>query len=233
MTTECFNSFETLSCRAADVISETVRNHRGAHLCLATGASPLGAYREVARRVKERELDIGQTQLTKLDEWIGVPMSHPSTCETFLQREALGPWGVPGDRYLSFDSDSTNPAAECRRVEESLDRLPPFDLCVLGFGANGHVGLNEPSSEIQIDAHVAELAESTRHHPMLGETDLTQGMTLGLGRLFASRRIVLLVVGESKTAAWKKLLARTVSSDLPASLLHLHPNVTCLSTLSM
>ena len=231
MTIECFDSYEELSVRAADAIAGTVRGNPEAHLCLATGSSPLGAYREIGRRVNIGEFNLSRVRITKLDEWLGVPMSHSSTCETFLRREVLIPWAVPEDRYLSFDSDSLNPLTECFRIENALDGLPAFDLCVLGIGANGHLGLNEPGTELQLSAHVAVLAESTRHHPMLGATELEQGMTLGLGRIMSSRRILLLVVGENKATAWKRLLEQTITTALPASLLHLHPNVICISTL--
>jgi len=231
MTIECFDSYDALSNRAADVIAETTRGNSEAHLCLATGASPLGAYREVGRRVTGKELNSSRLQITKLDEWLGIPMSHPSTCETFLRSEVLVPWQVADERYLSFDANLPESGVECARVEKALEALPPFDLCVLGIGANGHLGLNEPATELQVEAHVASLAESTRNHPMLCATKLEQGMTLGIGRIMASQRILLLVVGESKSEAWKKLLEPVVTTNLPASLLHLHPDVICLSML--
>lgn len=231
MNIEIAESFEALSIRAADILEEAVKANPGAHFCLATGASPLGCYREVSQRVAARKLDLSDVTITKLDEWLGIPMAHPGTCETFLRDEVLTPWQIRRSNYISFDGDTPDPVAECARIQNQLDGLAPFDVCVLGIGPNGHLGLNEPAEQLSVYPHVSTLAPTTRRHPMFGDTELDAGMTMGLGSIMSSRHVLLLIVGESKRDAWHRLHEAVISTSLPASLLHLHPNVTCLSAL--
>jgi galactosamine-6-phosphate isomerase len=231
MNTEIFESFEALSVRAADVMEEAVKANLQAHFCLATGASPLGCYREITRRITQQNLDLSASTITKLDEWLGIPMAHPGTCETFLRNEVLLPWRIKAENYISFNGDAEDPRAECTRIQSQLEKLPVFDVCVLGIGPNGHLGLNEPAEELSLRPHVSTLAPTTRRHPMLGDTELDAGMTMGLGTIMSSRHVLLLIVGESKQDAWRRLQERLISTQLPASFLHLHPNVTCLSAL--
>ncbi len=233
MKIQYFVSLEQLSESAAELVERLLKEKPDAHLCLATGASPLGLYRALSSRVQRQELDCGSCRITKLDEWLGIPMDHPASCESYLQEEVLRPWRIVPERYLAFDNSAPDPAAECRRVAEELAKLPTIDLCVLGMGANGHLGLNEPGEALQVGPHVAELAPETRSHPMIsGAAELEAGLTLGVGDILASLRILLLIVGESKRAAQKGLGEGTVRTSLPASLLHLHGEVTCLSSVT-
>lgn len=225
MNVETFTDYDALSLRAAEIIASTIRAIPSAHLCLATGASPLGGYRQVASLP---DLDTSLVRVTKLDEWIGVASTDEVSCEAYLQTEVIGPWRIDPRRYLAFEAETGDPEHECARIETALQEIDRFDLCVLGIGSNGHIGLNEPASELHLQAHVATLAESTRSHPMLEGRRLTNGMTLGLGGIFRFDHLLLLVVGESKREAWDRVRKGSVSTECPASLLHLHPRVTCL-----
>ena len=106
----------------------------------------------------------------------------PASCETYLAQHVLQPWNIAPDRYLAFQSDAVDPQQECARVQTALDAWGTIDVCVLGLGANGHLGFNEPGEIAHPFCHVAELTEATRQHPMLTDTqaDTEYGMTLGL-----------------------------------------------------
>jgi galactosamine-6-phosphate isomerase len=95
---------------------------------------------------------------------------------------------------------------------------------------NGHIALNEPAEFLQAHCHVAELSPKTLQHPMaIGmEMKPTYGQTLGMADIMHAKHIVLIIHGEQKKAITKALLSGNISTSLPASLLWLHPNVTCL-----
>jgi galactosamine-6-phosphate isomerase len=156
--------------------------------------------------------------------------SDPNSCDHFLNEHVIGPLGVKADRYISFDAAATEPSAECARVSEAIARRGPVDLCVLGLGKNGHLGLNEPGPTLQPHCHVATLSEMTRQHPMFDDRPERplHGLTLGIGDLLKSRRILLLITGKGKDAATAKFLEGAVTTEWPVSFLWLHPHVDVL-----
>jgi galactosamine-6-phosphate isomerase len=106
----------------------------------------------------------------------------------------------------------------------------PIDICILGLGLNGHVAMNEPAAASNPSTHVAKLAPSSRKHGMLRglARKPAYGLTLGLGDILQSRKILLLVSGNNKRAALKRLMCPEVTSRFPASFLWLHSDATVL-----
>lgn len=220
-------SYSLLSAESADFAVEKLRGSNPKLLCAATGNSPTGMYHQVAKR--KDELNIPELHIIKLDEWQGLPMEDPGTCETYLRQHLLGPLEIPAGNYISFNSMAADPKSECRRIKKELDARGPIDLCVLGLGLNGHLALNEPADEIDPTIHLAQLAESSQGHSMISHLDsrLTHGYTLGLADILQSRSILLLVNGLKKKPIFDKLMTGKISTQLPASFLWLHPDVTC------
>jgi galactosamine-6-phosphate isomerase len=100
-------------------------------------------------------------------------------------------------------------------------------LCILGLGKNGHVALIEPGPCLEPHCHVAKLSEETLRHAMMSsrEAKPAYGMTLGIGDILQARKIVLLVTGTGKERVIARFLEGTVTTDLPATFLWLHPDV--------
>ena len=220
-----------LASPAADLVCALLAANPSAHLCLAAGGTPRPLYREVVRRAQSGQVSFAEAHITKLDEWLGLPLTHPATCETDLRDCLLDPLGIRPEQYLSFDSAAPDPDAEARRVAECLSALPPFDLSILGLGLNGHIGMNEPADELPPHTHVAQLAEQSRHHAMLRDlaSPPTHGLTMGMADLMHSHQIILLVTGAAKRDALHRLLTGPVTTHFPASLLRLHPRCLCLA----
>jgi galactosamine-6-phosphate isomerase len=193
---------------------------------LATGNSPLGLYRNLVSSGKS----FPQLSVIKLDEWLGIPMEHSATCEYFLQQEFIVPLQIPSNQFLSMDAQAHHPTEECKRIASEIAGFSSIELCVLGLGKNGHVGLNEPADELLPFCHINSLETSSQNHQMLqgSQQKVTQGMTLGIAEIMKAKKILLLVAGEGKTAAFEALKKGIVSTQLPASCLWLHPNVVVL-----
>ena len=193
-------------------------------LCAPAGNSPTGLYRELAGEA-ERNPDLFRSlRIVKLDEWLGLPASDAATCEHFLKARLLEPLAIAAERYIAFDPETADPLLECARVQGELERQGPIDLCILGLGKNGHVGLNEPGPSLQPRCHVAKLSEETLKHAMMSasESKPTRGLTLGIGDILHARKIVLLVTGEGKRPVISRFLDGTMTTELPATLLWLH-----------
>ena len=217
------SSYEEMSRSSLSIVKNAVHSSPSPQLILATGHSPLGLYQQMAQSKK----DFQQLTVIKLDEWIGLPMDHPSTCEYFLQKHVLQPLEIPTEKYLSMSSESDNPTAECDRIAEILNQRPTTDLCILGLGKNGHLGLNEPAATLSPACHLIELEPSSQQHDMLknSKAEVTQGITLGIGEILRSKKILLLITGQGKQSVFDQLKKKEISTDLPASFLWLHPDV--------
>jgi galactosamine-6-phosphate isomerase len=221
---------EALSRQAADFITGEIARCPGLLLCVAAGSTPTRTYDLLAERKQTGPRLFDRLRVLKLDEWGGLDMIHPATCEVYLQKHLIGPLDVPPERYISLHSDSDDPQRECERIRHVLAQHRPIDLCVLGLGANGHLGLNEPAETLEPFVHVAKLAPSSLTHPMLHSVDgqVTYGLTLGMADILRSRKALLLVSGAQKRHQLKRLFCPELSPRFPASLLWLHSNVTLL-----
>ena len=222
--------YESGSALAAEWLVSTLRAKPDLILCAATGQSPSRAYDLFTRLLlAQRELP-NQLRVVKLDEWGGLPMDNPATCEFYLQEKLVRPLRLNADRFIGFQSDPPSPLEECRRVEAWLQANGPIDVCVLGLGINGHLGFNEPGESLAAGCHVAHLTEETLSHSMLSVTNQhpSHGLTLGMRDILASRSILLLVFGAAKAAQLNRLFSGGVSSKFPASFLLLHQKVTCV-----
>jgi galactosamine-6-phosphate isomerase len=166
----------------------------------------------------------------KLDEWGGLPMDDPATCETQLRASLIEPLRLE-KRYIAFESQPPDPQAECRRIAAWLDRNGPIDVSILGLGINGHLGFNEPAEVLQPHAHVAELSGDSLSHTMLRRSGRRPkfGLTLGIDDLLTSRKVLLLVSGESKRQALKRLLEEPITAAFPASFLQKRSDVVLLT----
>jgi galactosamine-6-phosphate isomerase len=219
---------EEMSRRAAARIAREVRRKPGLLLGAATGDSPTRTFERLAgMRAGEPSL-FRRVRVVKLDEWLGLPMRHPATCESYLREKVLRPLGIPGSRYQGFRSRPRDPASECARLARWLAAHGPFDLCVLGLGRNGHLLFNEPAAALAPGPHVARLSAATRRHAMVRvmTTAPRHGLTFGLADILHSKAILLLVSGRHKKAPLRRMLRGEVTTRCPASFLWLHADVT-------
>ena len=217
---------------AAAEIADAVRHRPDLLLCAPTGASPTLTYAWLATLAAAEPGLFHRMRVIALDEWGGLEVGNPATCAFYLQQHLITPLGIAPDRLLLWSSQPRDPAAECSRVAGWLKQHGPIDICLLGLGLNGHLGLNEPAETHTPGPHVARLAPGSLQHAMLRASSAvpSYGLTLGLGDLLRSRQIRVLVSGESKRAVLARLRQPVVSEQFPASYLWLHPDVCVLAS---
>lgn len=222
-----FPDHEAISQAAARWLEAALRYKPSALFCLATGSTPTRAYDLFVERTLRRGVPMHRMRVLKLDEWGGLAMNDPASCERHLQRHIVRPLAL-GKRYVGFRSNPPVPAKECARIERWLAEHGPIDVCVLGLGINGHVAFNEPGRFLRSGPHVASLARASLRHAMLKESRSQPrfGLTLGMADLLQSQRILLLVSGGAKRQAFHRLMSGEITPAFPASFLWLHPNTT-------
>lgn len=196
-------------------------------LCAATGNTPTATYKRMVDLLTIEE--VAHVRMLKLDEWGGVSMNHPATCEQYLQTHMLKPLQITKERYFGFSSNPKNRMHEVERIQEVIEKEKPIDICILGLGANGHIAFNEPAIELKPHCHIAQLSPKSMQHSMAIEMEKkpTYGLTLGMADILQSKTIVLLIAGEHKREITKAFLSKRITTHLPASFLWLHPDVIC------
>ena len=211
----------------ADAIAAALANRIAARpdlvLCLPTGSTPRPVYERLPDALARAGTSLAGVRVVLLDEYLGLPAGHPIRCDAQLRRQ------VPGTpaAFVTFDVDGPDPAAACAAYDAAIADLGGLDLVVLGLGANGHIGMNEPGTSPDAATRVIGLAPSTMAAARAYGADPppTRGLTLGLAGILAAREIWLLVSGERKAAILREVLAGPVTTDVPASLLRGHPGL--------
>lgn len=219
------DSPEQVGSRAADIIEEHVR--RGpAVLGLATGSSPAGTYRELIRRHREENLSFRDATAFTLDEYAGLPLEHEQSYHSTIRREFLDDVDLPLSRLFTPHGDAEDLRAEAVRYDTAIREAGGIHVQLLGIGANGHIGFNEPTSSLNSRTRVKTLARITRSDNARffpgGEVPQLC-LTQGLGTISESRQAVLVAIGSNKAGAVRAMVEGPVSAFCPASVLQLHP----------
>lgn len=224
----CRPDYEAMSQAAVERVFSQLQRKPDSLVILPTGSSPERTYELLVERARQQPGLCDRVRLMKLDEWGGLEPDDPGSCEMTLQETVAKPLGLGPGRLLGWRSNPADVEAECERIRQLLAQEGPPDLCILGIGLNGHLGLNEPGATLIPGPHRAELLPESRGHSMLrrARREPEYGLTLGIGDILASGEILLLVSGRSKQEPLQRLLKPEVSTSFPASFLWLHPKVT-------
>lgn len=222
-------NYDQMSQWAHDSIVSDLKHNPKQLLCLATGNSPTGLYNLISATYKTQPQYFKDFNIIKLDEWGGIDLNDPSSCEFYLRKHILKPLEILEDRFISFKSNTDTPEKECERIQNELDEKGPIDICILGIGVNGHIGFNEPADSLSANCHVGPLAQTSMQHQMVDKISdkPNYGLTLGMAEILQSKKIILLITGSNKEKITKQLLTKNITTHLPASLLWLHSNVEC------
>ena len=202
---------------------------------LATGSSPLGLYAELARAVTSGRLDLSHAAGFALDEYVGLPAGHPQSYREVLLREVCRPLGLAPDRLHVPDGsgrDEGELVSGAREYERLISDAGGVDVQILGIGANGHLGFNEPGSALSSRTRVKRLSDRTRRDNArffdgIGDVP-THCVTQGLGTVLDARRLVLVASGPGKAEAVAAALEGPLSASCPASVLQWHADATAV-----
>lgn len=211
---------------AARVIT-TLAATPAAVLGLPTGRTPVQLYARLRAAHAAGRVDFAQATTFNLDEFLGLPADHPASYRAFMETHLFGHVNLSRHRIHFLNGVAPDPVAECARYEAAIRRAGGIDLQILGIGANGHIGFNEPAAGLIGDSHLARLAPGTRR----SNSDLFGGrvravppnaLSMGVGTILRSRAVVLVATGAGKADAIAATVEGLVTTRVPASLLQLH-----------
>lgn len=209
----------------ASVVAERwisrVADRPDSRICLPTGETPRPVY-ELAAPV----VNLTEATVFLLDEF-GLPSGNAARCDSMLQRDLLRSLARPPKAFHRLDVDTTDAVVECARFD-ALVADGGLDLTLLGLGGNGHLGLNEPGATPDSRTRAVTLAAATTEAASRYEVGARPvgGLTLGLHRILSSDAIWLLVSGSHKADVLAQTVMGPVTSNLPASFLRNHADVT-------
>jgi len=212
--------------QVATDLAARLRERPGLRLCLPTGDTPTPAYARLAALARAGRVSLAAAEIVALDEYLGLPPGHPARCDVRLRRELLDLLPAPPAAFHRIDADDPDPVATAARHDAIAAR--GLDLAVLGLGANGHVGLNEPGARADASTGVVRISLASRRAAAErygADPPPTAGITLGVARLLAAGELWLLVTGEPKAAILARALEGPEGPDCPASYLRRHPRL--------
>lgn len=200
-------------------------------LGLATGTSPIGLYQNLIKAYQNEIISFKQVKTYNLDEYVGIDKDHPQSYNYFMHHYLFD--------HVDISKDNIHiPANDKEDVKEMAEEYNrklfgnQRDLQILGIGKNGHIGFNEPGSQLGQQTFIVKLDKQTRidNSRFFNSIDEVPeyAITMGIKNIMFSKKILLIALGESKAEAVYKMVYGMVSDDFPASILQLHPDITVI-----
>jgi len=224
-------NLEEMGRAGAAILAEEIRKKPDLILGLATGSSPITLYRELVRMHKEEGLDFSSVRTINLDEYVGLPVDHPQSYRTFMNEHLFDHINIDSNNTWLPDGMAEDLDEEWSRYDALVNTLGGIDVQLLGIGPNGHIGFNEPSDEFSNHTQVVPLTRETiaanaRFFHSLSEVP-REAITLDIRHIMQANKIVL-VATRNKEEILRKALQGHITSQIPASVLQLHRDLTVI-----
>lgn len=213
---------------AAGLIRQAIAARGQAYLIAATGASQ---FEFLDALVRQPNVDWGQITFFHLDEYIGLPKTHPASFRRYLQERIVD--RIQSGAFHFLNGDAPDPAAECRRVGELISR-ETIDAAFVGIGENGHLAFNDPPADFETEEPylIVELNKACRQQ-QVGEgwfetvSDVPeQAISMSIQQILKARQVLCVVPDRRKARAVRDCLELEVSPLHPASILQQHARTT-------
>lgn len=233
MNIERFDDEAALSAALATRVIENIIARPELVLGLPTGRTPLGLYRELRERSGHRLCQWEGVRTFNLDEFAGLNGTDPESYRCYMQTELFDHVSIAAGHIEFLNGRAADLDEECRRYETAIHDAGGIDLQILGIGANGHIGFNEPADGLCAHTHVAELEQASReaNAQRFGgdwRNVPARALSMGMATILGADAIVLIATGQEKADAVRGMIEGLITSRVPASLLQVHPDVTVM-----
>jgi len=212
---------------AATIINQAISERGAAYVIAATGASQF----EFLDSLVDEEIDWGKVVFFHLDEYVGLPESHPASFRRYLKERILN--RVQPRSFHLLNGEAGDVYEECHRVGELVSR-ETIDVAFVGIGENGHLAFNDPPADFETDEPyiVVNLDQRCRQQQVgegwfksLDEVPM-QAISMSIRQILRSRHILCIVPDQRKAVAVKNCVELEVGPMHPASILQKHDSVT-------
>jgi glucosamine-6-phosphate deaminase len=199
-----------------------------ANIILATGASQFATLNFL---VSEGDIDWSKVTMFHLDEYVGLPETHPASFRKYLRDRFIS--RVPSLKSYHLIDAETHPEQECERISKIIMEHP-IDLALIGIGENGHIAFNDPPADFDTETPyiIVNLDEACRNQ-QLGEgwfpslEDVpTRAISMSVRQILKSKEIICSVPDARKAIAIKNTIMQAVDNLYPSTILKTHPHCT-------
>ncbi|PKM77162.1 MAG: glucosamine-6-phosphate deaminase [Firmicutes bacterium HGW-Firmicutes-15] len=223
-------NFEEMSKKAAAIVRSQIILKPDCVLGLATGDTPMGMYQELIKMYENQEVDFSEITIFNLDEYCSLNRENAQSYYYYMHHNFLKYVNVKEENTHIPNGIALDIDEECRNYEGQIKNKGGIDLQVLGIGANGHIGFNEPDINFEAETHLVKLDKMTieANSRFFSSKDKvpTMAISMGIKTIMQSRMLILLANGEPKADAIYKTIKGKICPEIPASIIQLHPNAT-------
>lgn len=196
-------------------------------LGLPTGSSPEGMYAELVKANKEGRVSFKHVVTFNMDEYVGLPESHPESYHSFMARNLFDHIDIECENIHILNGNAPDLVAECEHYEQMIAQAGGIDLFIGGIGPDGHIAFNEPGSSLTSRTREKTLTTDTIiANSRFFEGDVAKvpryALTVGVGTVMDAREVMILVNGHHKARALQAAIEGGVSSWWTISALQMH-----------
>ncbi len=225
-------TYKELSFQAASLVAEEIKRCKNLVLGLATGSTPEGMYAELVNLYREGNLNFSGVVTFNLDEYVSLEPGHPQSYQYYMRRHLFDHVNLAPENINIPSGCAVDLESECHAYDAKIEKAGGIGLQVLGIGANGHIGFNEPDSSLKVHTHCVNLTEETvAANSRFFETPQQvprRAVTMGVGSIMKAAKIILLASGSGKADAIRQTTKGVVTTSVPASILQMHRDVTII-----
>lgn len=195
---------------------------------LCTGSTPIETYAELIRMVKAGEVSFKNVISFNMDEYVGLPESHPESYHSFMHKYLFDQIDEPAENIHILNGNAEDVNAECEAYEKAIVDAGGFDLFLGGVGEDGHIAFNEPFSSLQSRTREVVLTYDTRVvNSRFFNNDVNQvpksALTVGVATVLSAKEVVILAFGSKKARAIKDAVEGPYTHYCTLSGLQAHP----------
>jgi glucosamine-6-phosphate deaminase len=218
---------EAAASQAAAAIQSAIAERGKVRIIAATGASQFEFLKSLTQK---KDIDWKSVEMFHLDEYVGLPITHPASFRKYLLERLIEPTGIEKYYFLNGEAD---PAEVCQRVGDLL-RSAPVDVAFVGIGENGHLAFNDPPADFEIeDPYIIVNLDEACRRQQVGEgwfanlDDVPeQAISMTIKQILKAREIICIVPDARKAQAVKNCFENEINPQFPASILRTHENTT-------
>jgi glucosamine-6-phosphate deaminase len=201
---------------------------KNAVIGLSTGQTTINMHSIVSAIYKQYPFDVSRITLFNVDELTNLPREYAGSCYTMILNQLVRPLGIPDENFIMPPTLSDNFEAEGKLFERRLADRGGADLQMLGIGANGHIGINQPGTPFESETWVSpmdpDFEARVRRETQVPPETVLGGLTRGIKNIMQTRKLILIAKGAHKADIIRQAILGPVTTDIPASVVQLHPN---------